>query len=283
MDLQFGKAKNKGRRYCFIAAIQVPHPMGTESAGLVPNSVMKFCPQKKNDSAGDYHKVFNSGNFVPWFRDQLIANRSAPSIIYMDNAGYHKTLDSTVPKPAKLRKAALREWMTQNNVPFNNADTRPVLIVKAREWIKANCKPECVLIAESKGHKVVWTPPCYSDLQPIELVWALIKGNIGRQYTVNTTLSMVLQRLDREFATLRQSGAATINKIIEKCATKGKEMYDELQEQLDDEYDEDDENSDDESADKEYQEQDKEETNEDADTHNDLSDNEEVNQNIVGV
>jgi hypothetical protein len=55
------KKKHKGRCYCFCAAIQGPNPLAGEApehlAGLVPGSISAFCPQKKGDHLGDYHKV----------------------------------------------------------------------------------------------------------------------------------------------------------------------------------------------------------------------------------
>jgi hypothetical protein len=50
LDIQFGKSKHKGRRYCFAAAIQGPDPLvdnpgiASEMAGLVPGTVWAFCP-----------------------------------------------------------------------------------------------------------------------------------------------------------------------------------------------------------------------------------------------
>jgi hypothetical protein len=45
----------------------------------------------------------------------------------------------------------------------------------------------------------LFTLPCHSDLQPIELLWAKLKGNIGRKYDSNTTMSVLKERLDEEF------------------------------------------------------------------------------------
>jgi hypothetical protein len=76
----YTKGEAQGRRYCFCAAIQDPDPCLEEpeeteaKAGLVPGSIWAFCPQKKGDHLGDYHKVFNGDNYIAWFRDQLIAN-----------------------------------------------------------------------------------------------------------------------------------------------------------------------------------------------------------------
>lgn len=49
------------------------------------------------------------------------------------------------------------------------------------------------------GHKVVWSPPCYFDLSPIELLWTDIKGRVAGQYSKQTTFHDVGERLKREF------------------------------------------------------------------------------------
>jgi hypothetical protein len=90
-DVIYQKEKHKGHRYCFCAAIQGPNPLGGKAsehlAGLLPGSIWAFCPQKKGDHLGDYHKVFNGGNYIPRFRD--LANLHQPSLIMLDNAAYH--------------------------------------------------------------------------------------------------------------------------------------------------------------------------------------------------
>ncbi|ETV96548.1 hypothetical protein H310_10259 [Aphanomyces invadans] len=60
-------------------------------------------------------------------------------------------------------------------------------------------------MASQKGHVVEFTPPHHSDLQPIELVWAIVKGEVGRQYTTTTTFPAVLTRLKRAFNNLSES------------------------------------------------------------------------------
>jgi hypothetical protein len=68
-------------------------------------------------------------------------------------------------------------------------------------------------IAERHGHKVLFTPPYHSDLQPIELLWAYVKGNIGRQYSFDTTFEDVRARLIEEFEALRAK-SQLVYKII---------------------------------------------------------------------
>ncbi|OQR85319.1 hypothetical protein ACHHYP_11952 [Achlya hypogyna] len=52
------------------------------------------------------------------------------------------------------------------------------------------------MVAKKDGHNVLFTPPHHSNLQPSELVWGVVKGAVGRQYTEDTTFQDVRVRLD---------------------------------------------------------------------------------------
>ena len=52
---------------------------------------------------------------------------------------------------------------------------------------------------EDKEHEVVFSPPYYSDLQPIEIIWTIVKDRMGHQYTINITFVDVLVRLQEVF------------------------------------------------------------------------------------
>ena len=95
-----------------------------------------------------------------------------------------------------------------------------------KRWINVNVPIEAVRLAEEAGHKVVFTPPYHSDLQPIELLWARVKGNVGRQYTVGTTLEMVYERLLQEFDNLETpEGEEAIGKMIESCKRTSEKLF----------------------------------------------------------
>ena len=79
-----------------------------------------------------------------------------------------------------------------------------MLRLKVREWINNNEPAKTVRLEEEQGHQILFTPPYHSDFHPIELVWALIKGNVGRQYNANTTLEIVHNRLMDEFRNWRK-------------------------------------------------------------------------------
>jgi transposase len=68
-------------------------------------------------------------------------------------------------------------------------------------------------IAARHGHKVLFTPPYHSDLQPIEMLWAYVKGNVGRKYNSNTTFEDVRTRLIDEFDAL-WTKSHLVNRII---------------------------------------------------------------------
>jgi len=84
------------------------------------------------------------------------------------------------------------------------------------------------LLAEAEGHEVLFTPPCHSDLQPIELLWAKLKGNIGRKYSTGTTMTVLKQRLDEEF-TSAMGWNESIEGFIRKANWKAAEFWAKMQ------------------------------------------------------
>lgn len=244
-DLQVGKDKNKGNRYCFLCAIQGPNPRVFEyneddgdgndrlldklqlvklakedRGGVVPESVWSFCPQQKKLHKGDYHKVFNATNFLQWWKTQLLPNLHQPSLIIMDNAKYHCTYPDDVPKGNK-KKIDYQAYCHSRNIPVDPTDTIPILKEKMKGALLKE-KMICEILAEEQGHRVLFQPPCHSDFQPIELLWAKLKGNIGRKYDSNTTMAILKQRLDEEFEasfSWNESIEGMIHKTTKICKT----------------------------------------------------------------
>jgi transposase len=251
-DVQDKKPPAKGKRACFVAAIQGPNPRKPASvepedqARLVPNSLWHFIPTDAKSHKGDYHKVFNGQNFVPWFRDKLLPNLGdAPCVIMMDNAKYHLVYGEDVPIPSKMKRAELLEFLTSQSVSTTGDDGRPltVLLLKAKvkEWISKNAKPEIIRLAEAKGHIILFTPPYHSDLQPIELLWARIKFRVASEYSTETKMSDVESRLLKHFKEVETpEGSEAIGKMIEKTARLTREFW-ELIDQGDGDGDSDDE------------------------------------------
>lgn len=194
----------KGQRYCFVAAITSWNPAKRMSAvqteadlpHLILPSVWSFKSQK---ASGDYHKNFNGTNFVHWFETQLLPNLTQPSLIRLDNASYHLCKPPATPKASRKKKAEIQVMLQQLGIAFTAADLMPALRAKLKTFIDA-VEAEIVTLAAAKGHKVIFTPPYACELQPIELVWSIVKGGVGRQYDDATTLTQVKERLDAEFS-----------------------------------------------------------------------------------
>jgi hypothetical protein len=100
-----------------------------------------------------------------------------------------------------------------------------------KQFIANNVKIEVERLAEERGHTVLFSPAYHSDLQPIALVWALVKGNVGRQYSNQTTLDMVYECLMHEFNKLEDSGHRSINGMIENCAALALEFHREIEQE----------------------------------------------------
>jgi transposase len=237
LDVKFGKPKQKGWQYHFAAAIQGPNPLVdnpsivSEMAGLVPGTVWAFCPHQKQSHQGDYHKDFNGENFVAWWKNQLLPNLHQPSLVHMDNEAYHKVYGDHVPKWSTMRKQECMEFLHSKGIKLESEYSAVVLKVLVKDWILANEKFECVRLAEEQGHKVLFTPPYHSDLQPIELTWAWIRGKFGTQHSVGTTLALVHERLLHEFEMLEESGHGAIQGMINKCVRIAKTFYDDIPEE----------------------------------------------------
>ncbi|KAF0703047.1 hypothetical protein DYB28_006273 [Aphanomyces astaci] len=82
-------------------------------------------------------------------------------------------------------------------------------------YIETNVLPVVMTMASERGHTVVYTPHHHSDLQPIEMIWALVKGDVGRQYTDMTKFPEVKTRLVAAFAKLTPHAIKGCVKVAE--------------------------------------------------------------------
>ena len=159
----------------------------------------------------DYDQAPNGKNFKQWFQDNLLNNLHQPSLIMLDNASYHRVKPDSTPAVKGMKKRALINLLEKLQLPYPQPCSGKSTVLKAdiaaavQAHIDATVRPEIEVLAEAHGHRVLWTPPHYSDLNPIELVWALVKGRVARQRSKGTTTEQVRQRLHAEFARLGSS------------------------------------------------------------------------------
>ena len=211
-SLPESKSPHKGRRYCFISAIQFDTV--TLQGNLVPNSYWRFCPSDAKSYHGDYHKVFNLENYLKRFTTNLLPNLDRPSLIVLDNAKYHCSKPMSTPNVSKLKRSDVIRELNNNGISFDASETVVELKKKLRNWIQDNVEPAIVQIARSHGHEVIYTPPHFSDLQPIEMVWARVKSAASRGYSKEISLQDVRTRLDQQFLSLNTDEGSSANSSI---------------------------------------------------------------------
>ena len=71
-------------------------------------------------------------------------------------------------------------------------------------------------------------------LQPIELLWAHVKGHVGWQYNNEMTLQIMYEHWMHEFQLVEESGHEAVQKYIDKCTGVAKKMYQEMDDDDDD-------------------------------------------------
>ncbi|KAF0768185.1 hypothetical protein AaE_002803 [Aphanomyces astaci] len=117
----------------------------------------------------------------------------------MDNAKYHKGKPKSTPK-GSWKKADLYQACLDRSVPnVAPTDLKTTIWKALKTHLDEHVLPVVVAMAQNRGHHVVYSAPGFSELQPIELVWANVKGTVGRAYTSTTTFQDVRDRLEKAF------------------------------------------------------------------------------------
>jgi transposase len=143
--------------------------------GFVKNGLLVF--QSKKDCS-DYHGEMNYEVFKEWFEKQLLPNIPQKSVIIMDNAPYHSVIKNKAPTMASS-KADMIQWLKNNNIEIEPNLFKAELynIIKLNKPNKVTYKID--EIAKSHGHEVLRLPAYHCELNPIELIWAQVKGHFA--------------------------------------------------------------------------------------------------------
>jgi transposase len=158
---------------------------GSRTNGLVNGAELVF--QAKSTDGRDYHTEMNGQVFREWMENTLLPSLDRPSCIVMDNASYHNVIapESKVPT-ATSNKDQIRNWLQHQNVPFLSSHLKSDLLQLVRHMKMTNVYQIDNIIAQH-GHTSLRLPPYHSHLNPIELVWAHVKGQVA---ATNTTFKM---------------------------------------------------------------------------------------------
>ncbi|KAL4153955.1 hypothetical protein QTP88_001788 [Uroleucon formosanum] len=157
---------------------------GSAKYGFISDSKLIF---RANVSSfeSDYHTSMNSEVFKNWFINML-NHLEEPSVIVMDNASYHSRLKDNFPK-SNSRKAVVEEWLKNKNIEFSPLERLSELRERVKKLIPMYKRYELDEIALEMGHEVIRLPPYHCQYNPIELIWAKVKGEVAKN---NNTFKM---------------------------------------------------------------------------------------------
>ncbi|XP_050310857.1 uncharacterized protein LOC126746591 [Anthonomus grandis grandis] len=122
----------------------------------------------------------NSEVFEACFK-KILPRLAKDCVIVLDNASYHTRKLEKIPTSA-TKKSDIQAWLDSKAISY---------MVKAEllDLVKANRGQDKFVVdelAKSTGRIVLRLPPYHCELNPIELVWAQIKGEVGRRNTTFT-------------------------------------------------------------------------------------------------
>jgi hypothetical protein len=168
---------------------------------------------------GDYHKNVDSAAWLNWLKNMFIPCfdkmfEGKKCFLVLDNAPYHKAFPLVGKRVENFLKEDSIAILKQHNVKTlvinekkyvessfsgrgSNSPTAESLKAIAGVLINLTNKSSSMTMAEiefiewskkvtdgkdEKFHKIIWTIPYYPQLQPIELLWGVVKNHAGREY-----------------------------------------------------------------------------------------------------
>ena len=194
------KPTGKGERLIIMNAIT--------KDGWVSGAKVTF---KSTRKTGDYHGQMNQEMFTKWFREKLLPNIPARSLIIMDNASYHNVLSPVSAPTPSCKKEKIRSWLERNHFPVKDDCLKAELV---EILTKVGPQPTYVLdeIASEQGHEVLRTPPYHPELQPIETCWGIVKNEIARN--CDFTMDNLILQLESAFDKITAKTCAGLIKKI---------------------------------------------------------------------
>ncbi|XP_055904959.1 uncharacterized protein LOC129940597 [Eupeodes corollae] len=128
-------------------------------------------------SSGDYHEDMNADVYEKWFKETLTC-LDPNSVIVLDNASYHSRKKNKAPTTA-TKKNDIKIWLRSNDISFEDDMVKSELLSIVKHH---KTRYETYVVddmAQAAGHEVLRLPPYHCELNPIELVWAQVKGFVA--------------------------------------------------------------------------------------------------------
>lgn len=127
-----------------------------------------------------------NGDVFEEYFEQMIQFIPKGSVIVMDNASYHSRLLEPLPT-SKWKKDEIAKWLSSKNLAFDNTMLRAELLTIAKKHKQNYKKYNIEEIAKKREIEILRLPPYHCEMNPIELIWAQVKGYVARN---NTTFKL---------------------------------------------------------------------------------------------
>ena len=151
----------------------------------------------KKDSS-DYHGSMNAEHFNEWFRNVLTIIPDK-SVIVLDMAPYHrKRVPGTIMPKMSWLKSKIVEWFLHHHIILpENVDsfydlTKASLIQLSLAYpVKEEYYVDHLVRDCGKDVKLLFLPVGHCELNPIELIWAYMKGKVSEKNTTGGTKNVL--------------------------------------------------------------------------------------------
>jgi len=153
--------------------------------GFVPGGLYMFQSSKSND----YHADMNAEVFETWLTS-VLPELDADSVIILDNAPYHSRRKQKIPNTS-WKKEDIVQWLCAEGVPVDTSFLKTELLNHVHNL---HVQPTYVVdeLIRNSGRRVLRTPPYHCALNPIEMIWANLKGCVS---TKNRTFKLADMKL----------------------------------------------------------------------------------------
>ena len=135
---------------------------------------------------------------------KALSNLSAPCLVCLDNAKHHRTKPVSTPSACRLKKAQFARgshWIWHSI--FGAKDTVATLRQGLKAYVETVVPSDLFSWQSSMAMRCCVCPHTTVTLQPIEMAWSEVKGEVGRQHDTATTMQIVKQRMEAAFEHLR--------------------------------------------------------------------------------
>lgn len=101
------------------------------------------------------------------------------------------------------------------SIEARKAELKAKLLIELKEdfdKIKILLDSDAEKYAKERGHVIWWLPPHHSDLNPIEMLWASVKGDVAKDFSSSTTMDTILARLKSSI--VERGSAEAVSRLV---------------------------------------------------------------------